>query len=114
VIPAWERGSDAGVVDERVEPVVLACHLLCERAHLVEGSKVRAEPVELLVGGARADLVDRLSSASVVAAVDEECCARSSELSSERAAETVRCPCDQDRLFGNRLNGAFFSPYVFA
>ena len=80
---------------------MLTRHLLRKRAHFVERREIGAQPVKLLVAGARADLVDRRAPSRIVAAVDQQRRALGRELRRERAPEPVGRAGDQNRLLGD-------------
>jgi len=87
---------------------VLARHLLGERANLMERCEVGAQPVQVVVARPGPDVLERLLSATVVAAVDEQRRAMRGQLRRERAAEAVRGAGDQDRLLVERSHHASF------
>lgn len=99
---AGDRRADAGVVDQCVQARDLAAGLLGERAHLLERGEVGAQPTQPLVAGRGADLLDRLASALIVAAVEQERRVLLRELSRQRASEPVRGAGDQDCLLTDR------------
>ena len=106
---ARDRAADSGVVDDRIEALVIARHLLRKRAHFVERREVGAQPVKLLVAGARADLVDRGAPSRIVAAVDQQRRALGRELRRERTTEPVGRAGDQNRLLGDGLHAVGLS-----
>src|SRR5439155_16855496 len=91
-------GADASVVDERVEPLALPSDAFRKAAHLVERGEVGGVPLQVVVAGRGADVVDRLVAAGVFAAVDQHGRARRGKLGGDRAPVAVGGAGDQDRL----------------
>jgi len=97
-LPARPVAPDPGVVDQHVEPLLVAADLAPEPAHLLQRGEVGEVGVEAVAPGRLHDLAAGVLQPRLGPPVQQDGGAARGELARERPAKAVGGPGDQDGL----------------